>query len=510
MKDDIEVNIVEKDANESYVTSKGEENSNEEAERHYHSRKKVITIVVVTVAFVIIGIIVNHINQNKIISISANYISNAAEDTEEGTVLNENNELIKVTGQKKNGEVIELQPGEWTVEEPKTLQKDQTSEIVIHYKNVETSLSVECSTSEVTGILVEYKGDTKEGTEINDDSYFVVTRIHKNGTKDTTDDWHVLTPMTLERDSTKDVEVEAEGFNETVSIICSTISVTKLEVSYTGSIGEGAVLDNTNKGINVKAYYKNGTTKKVTDYLIKEPKTLQRGQKCTVTITYEDVSADLTVEACKAHMMGTTFKEIMDGFNASDFYGMSIKAVRDDGYGIGSDKLRPYTDEKGDKVAYIIDLNSGEDYKAFITFTDYREAAKYTFISEKLDVRTTDPIDGINLRIYDYSKNTYDSEMAAVALKIGEKIASLAGIEFNPTDMVEKGHRQTSNVDEQWQYITYSSNGYDYYFESGQFGKTSYETDYVGYEYKFCFAVDQGIKGLHGYEYDIDYPRQPE
>ena len=461
--------------------------------------KKLLAIIVAIVVVVIAGIVINNIMQNKIVSIKAEYLGHEPDETKEGIVLDENNSLIIVTGKKKNGDTIEIRSGEWSVEEPKTLQMDQTSEIIIHYKNVETSLSVVCSTSAVTGIEVEYKGDTKEGVEINDESNFVVTRIHKNGSKDTTDDWHVITPVKLERDSTQDVEIEADGFTETVSIVCSTISVTKLEASYTGSIGEGAVLDNNNKGINVTAYYKNGTTERITNFIIKEPKTLQRGQKSTVTITYEDVSTELTVEACKAHMMDTTFKEIMDGFNNSDFYGMSIRTVTDESAIVGG--TPPYTDEAGKKVTYIIDLNSGKEYKAYIYFTDYRTKAEHATVSGDLEVRDTDPINGIIIYLYDNSKDTYDSELAAVTLRLGEKIASLAGIEFDPTDMIENGHRQTNG---QWQHVKYSKNGYDYFFESDD------KSLATKYKYEFCLAVDQGIKGFFGYEYDIECPRQPE
>ena len=72
-------------------------------------------------------------------SISAEYTGS----TEKGTVLDEDNEGILVTGTYADGTTDTLTA--WTVEEPKTLESGKTSKIKINYDDVSCELEVKCT-----------------------------------------------------------------------------------------------------------------------------------------------------------------------------------------------------------------------------------------------------------------------------------------------------------------------------------------------------------------------------
>jgi len=388
--------------------------------------KKILAIIVAIVVVVIAGIVINNIMQNKIVSIKAEYLGHELDETKEGIVLDENNSLIKVTGKKKNGDTVELQPGEWTIAEPKTLKMDQTAEVNIQYKNNETTLLVKCSTSAVTGIEVEYKGDTKEGTEINDDSNFVVTRKHKNGTKETVNEWHVLNPLTLERDCVYDVEVEAEGFNETVSIECSTYTITELTAAYSGSINAGTVLDKDNPGIEVTVHYKNGKEEKIKDFTIAESKTLSRGETSTVVIEYQDAKCELSVKADENVYFDMNFKELMDQLSSLKDFNYKFITTRD------------YLD----RLEYGLDLGLDEEkYSNGYYFYSDKNAFKWNdHYTDDKNASATDPINVLVFKFTDRTKNSFDSKYAKVAGEMGALMARVLGdLTFDFGDMVNNG-----------------------------------------------------------------------
>jgi hypothetical protein len=218
-------------------------------------------------------------------------------DATAGTVLDANNPDIIVTGYTDDNVAVDVS-GKWTIEKPVTLKADESSTAVITYKDGTTLyLTVECSTSAVTGIKVEYKGDTKAGTVLDNRADFEVTEIHKNGTETVNKkDWKIDAPVTLEADTTSDVTVTCGEFSETVSATCSTSTLETIEASYDGETDEGIVLDADNAGIHVTGTYKNGSTTAINEFTIDEPQTLEAGESSTVTISYEGLECDLTVD----------------------------------------------------------------------------------------------------------------------------------------------------------------------------------------------------------------------
>ena len=253
--------------------------------------KKWLIIIIIVAAVLIFLFAVGSVP--KVTKINVHYIGDATA----GTVLDANNPDIVVTGYTDDLEAVDVS-GKWTIEEPVTLKADETATVVITYKDgTKVDLSVECSTSVVTGIKVEYKGDTKAGTVLDNRADFEVTEIHKNGTETVNKkDWKVDEPVTLEADTTSDVTVTCGDFSETVSVTCSTSALETIEASYDGNTDEGTVLDAENAGIHVTGTYKNGSTTAINKFTIDEPQTLEAGESSTVTISYEGLECDLTVD----------------------------------------------------------------------------------------------------------------------------------------------------------------------------------------------------------------------
>lgn len=228
--------------------------------------------------------------QPRVESISASYMGNQ----EEGTVLNEKNEGIRVTGKTKDGKSIKLD--NWKVKKEKELKADSSSEIEIEYKDCTCKLLVECTTSAVQSVEFTYEGETTEGTVIDNKADFKVVETHKDGTKTETDDWKVEKTVTLEADTTSKLKIKAGKFETELSVECSTMTLTELSATYDGKTIEGTVLDSSNTGIHVTAKYKNGTTKEITDYKVGEPATLEADKKSSITISYGDKNCTLEVQ----------------------------------------------------------------------------------------------------------------------------------------------------------------------------------------------------------------------
>ena len=254
-------------------------------------KKKWLIIIIIVAAVLIFLFTLGSVP--IVTSIDAKYTGDATA----GTVLDANNPDIVVTGYTDDKQAVDVS-GKWTIENPVTLKADETATVVITYKDgTKLELPVECSTSVVTGIKVEYNGDTKAGTVLDNRADFEVTEIHKNGTETVNKkDWKIDAPVTLEADQTSEVMVTCGEFSETVSVACSTSTLVEIAASYDGNTDEGTVLDTDNKGIHVTGTYKNGKTTAINKYRIDEPQTLEAGESSTVTIFYEGLECDLTVD----------------------------------------------------------------------------------------------------------------------------------------------------------------------------------------------------------------------
>ncbi|MCI6018434.1 MAG: hypothetical protein MRZ59_06250 [Clostridiales bacterium] len=212
---------------------------------------------------------------------------------EAGVVIDNDSEII-VKAIHKDGSVTNCEG--WAVEEPAKLTEDQSVTVRISYEDVSCSLTVKCATSAVTGIEAQYNGNTEAGTEINDQSKFIVKKVHKNGTRTTCPEWKVKENAVLEADGTAEVVIVYDQFETTCEIECSTVTMVELTAEYDGDTKENVVLDEENDGIHVTAKYKNGKTEEVKDYAIEQPKTLKAGETSTIKITYKEMSCELKVE----------------------------------------------------------------------------------------------------------------------------------------------------------------------------------------------------------------------
>ncbi len=187
--------------------------------------KRVIPVVIIIAVLLITKVVLKNMADNTIVQINAYYVSYSSNDKAEGVELSNDNYSIKVKAIKANGDSFMLGPGEWSIEEPVTLEADKISIVRISYKGLETSLVVECSTSAIVSIRsVEYRGSREAGTVIDDNSDFSVIVLYKNGKEGVFRDYHIVTPVTLETDTSSDVEIEVDKHKRTVTIECSTKS----------------------------------------------------------------------------------------------------------------------------------------------------------------------------------------------------------------------------------------------------------------------------------------------
>ena len=260
------------------------------------SKKKAIIIAVCVFVVLLFSMIMS---TPTVVSIEAMYDG----DTAAGTVLNDSNKGIIVTGTDENGEQIEL--SSWDIESPKTLVADESATVIISYGELETSLEVECTTSKVKELIVEYTGDREEGVKITKDSAGLkVLALHKNGEKtDITKDCELLKEVEFKANKSVKIEVsytdpvDGEKFDEVKTVKCSTFTIESISAKYTGSKEEGTVLDEKNEGIVVTAKYKDGSKEEIDGWKVKEATSLKADKTSKITITYEGIECTLEV-AC--------------------------------------------------------------------------------------------------------------------------------------------------------------------------------------------------------------------
>ncbi len=253
------------------------------------SKKKIAIGAVIVV--ILIGLL-SMCSSPKIVDISASY---GEGNDEAGVVLDEKNTNITVIGTDEKGETHELSG--WTIEEPQTLEKDESATVTVQYKDLTDDLTVNCSSSAVESLTVEYDGDTEENVVLDENNPgFTVYANYKNGDTEQIDSgWTVASPVTLEADGDADVTVRYEGVDSTVHIVCSTVTVTKISAKYDGKTKKGTWLNENNDGIHVTATYASGEKQEVSDWTIKKNAKLKAGHTAQVKISYAGKTCTLKV-----------------------------------------------------------------------------------------------------------------------------------------------------------------------------------------------------------------------
>lgn len=258
--------------------------------KNSHSIKKYIGIAAAIV--VVIAVMIALMTRPKTEKIIAKYNG----ELQAGVVLDDSNTGITVYAIDDKGNTEEVSG--WKIAEPQTLEMDKTSEVEITYKKCAYNLAVECESSELTSITVEYDGDDTEGTDL--DSYndgIKVYATYKNGTSERVKDgWEVSEPVTLEADKTSDVTISYGGKEAELSVACSTSTLTGIYAKYSGSKRAGVWISEKNEDIKVYAKYKNGQKERVYDWTIVKKAKLKAGQTSTVTIEYKDKQCQLSVK----------------------------------------------------------------------------------------------------------------------------------------------------------------------------------------------------------------------
>lgn len=277
------------------IATPSQTTSNVQVKRKKKISKKKIIIIAICVFFILIFSAI--MSTPDIVSIEAAYYG----DTKAGIVIDNENEGISVTGTDENGEKREL--SSWEIKNPKTLVADESATVIINYGELETSLEIECTTSKVKELIVEYTGDREEGVIVTKNSAGLkVLALHKNGEKtDVTEKCELLNEVEFKANKSVKIEVKytdpANGkeFVESKTVKCSTFTIESISAKYTGSKEEGTVLDEKNDGIVVTAKYKDGSKEEVKGWKIKEATSLKADKTSTVTITYEGKKCTLEV-----------------------------------------------------------------------------------------------------------------------------------------------------------------------------------------------------------------------
>ena len=216
-------------------------------------------------------------------------------ETSAGTVLDEKNKGIKVTGYDKDGEEYDLT--NWSVEKAQTLEMDSDSTVSIKYKDLTAELTVTCSTSELEDITASYSGDASEGVVLDSDNEgFTVTAYYKNGEEEIVDGWTIEDPQTLEADGTADVVIKYEDKECTLNVMCTTVTIERIKAKYSGSTKAGVKIGEGNEDVTVTAILKNGEKQELTGWTVDEPVTLKQGKTSKLKIHYGEYDCVLKIE----------------------------------------------------------------------------------------------------------------------------------------------------------------------------------------------------------------------
>lgn len=117
---------------------------------------------------------------------------------EAGVILDEDNTGFSVTAIYSDGKTKEIPLGEWTIKEPKTLECDTTSNVIIAYKGITSEISIPCSETKLKYITATYNGSTYEGTIISKNSKIDVVGTFGSGQTQSYDNtaWYLDPPST--------------------------------------------------------------------------------------------------------------------------------------------------------------------------------------------------------------------------------------------------------------------------------------------------------------------------
>ena len=164
------------------TVSDNQESATEQTEKkEEQSPKKKNRLIIGIVAAALICIIGFMATRPKIHSLKIVYNGGR----EAGVVLDEDNTGFAVTAVYSDGKTKEIPLGEWTIKEPKTLECDTTSNVIIAYKGITSEISIPCSETKLQYITATYNGSTYEGTIINKNSKIDVVGTFGSGqTKD--------------------------------------------------------------------------------------------------------------------------------------------------------------------------------------------------------------------------------------------------------------------------------------------------------------------------------------
>lgn len=294
-----------------------------------HGRCLLFAALAVLVGIAVAAVVYNSLSKrNAIDHITAVYDGS----TKAGTVLDEDNKGFTVTAYYKDGRK-ETVSG-WTIEEPQTLTDAEKSTVTITYRKASTQCEVQCTTGLIRSITAEYDGDTSAGTEISDETPGIhVFGIQDGGRKTPLDKgWHVVNPTILKKDTLSRVEISYGELTCSLSIQCTTKSISRLTAAYSGSTEEGTVLSAGCEGLAVTAAYADGTSEEVSGWTLAETYTLEPKTRYLLEIHYEDSVCTLEVFCTTP-----TREEFISGCIPSSYFSLYHSPARSVGINIAAE-----------------------------------------------------------------------------------------------------------------------------------------------------------------------------
>ncbi|MDO4976845.1 MAG: zinc ribbon domain-containing protein [Eubacteriales bacterium] len=303
------------------------------------------------------------------------YAQYECSDTEEGKEPNDYDKYLYIMKVDESYYVI-------NIDVKKEYYKEEDINLILEHIDF-----ADFETPRVDSIEANYTGNTEAGTKMTADEIDGLEVIvnYDNGEQDLiTSGYKITGPEIILPNTKKDYSISytaADGkeFEATFQVECST-KIKKITAKYKGSTEEGTKLDISNDGIQVTAYYEDGSNEVIkSGFSVKKDKTLKAGKTAEITIDYYGFTCDLSVKCTTL-----TEKEKKADFKSKcksysydnlarypDKY--SSKKIKVEGkvLQVGSDFIRLAKDGDYDHVIYITITYITDTPKGNILEDDY-------------------------------------------------------------------------------------------------------------------------------------------
>lgn len=229
--------------------------------------------------------------------------NNDSSDTKQGEKSKTDNNALHVTAQASDDKDRQLASNNDTTPKRQHIKKKPLIALIVLILTIGAIHVCLPKTDHITAV---YKGNTEEGTTIDDNSNIIVTAFDTYGRSKEVSGWHVEKPVSLKADDTVSTIISYNGKKTTLNIECSTSKITEITAEYNGDTNAGVTIDKNNNGIIVTAQYEDGTTETVDNWEIEEPAELKPDTESSVIISYKGHTTKLSVKCSDSELTGLT------------------------------------------------------------------------------------------------------------------------------------------------------------------------------------------------------------